>query len=97
MGISLTISRHGIRRSVVPPDLLSDCAASAEQPYEEVRTMARVLRVAEIETDGVVRLHGELLDWRSGLKSALNFSGGDSYYFDRQLSLNRLSSFRRTS
>jgi hypothetical protein len=59
--------------------------------------MARVLRVAEIETDGVVRLHGERLDWRSGLKSALNFSVADSYYFDRQLSLNRLSSFRRTS
>ena len=53
--------------------------------------------MAQNETDGVVRLHAELLDWQSGLKSALNFSVGDSYYFDRQLSVNRLSSFRRTS
>ena len=59
--------------------------------------MALVLRLAQIETDGVVRIHAELLDWRFGLKSALNFSVGDSYYFDRQLSVNRLSSFRRTS
>ena len=59
--------------------------------------MVRVLRQAQIETAGVVRLHAELLDWRSGLKSALNFSVGDSSYFDRQLSVNRLSSFRRTS
>jgi hypothetical protein len=66
------------------------------QPQEEVRTMVRVLRPAQIETDGVARLHAELLDWRSGLKPALNFSVG-SYYFDRQLSVNRLSNFRRIS
>jgi hypothetical protein len=59
--------------------------------------MARVLRLAQIETDGVVRPHAELLDWRPGLKSSLSFSVGDSYHLDRQLSVNRLSSFRRTS
>ena len=56
--------------------------------------MVRVLRLAEIETDGVLRLHAELLDWRSGLKSALNLSVG-SYYFDRQPTVNILSNFRR--
>ena len=40
----------------------ADGAASTEQPYEEVRTMVRVLRLAQIEIDGVVRLHAELLD-----------------------------------
>ncbi len=43
--------------------------------------MVRVQRLAQIETDGVVRLHAELLDWRVGLKSALNDSVGDSYDF----------------
>ncbi len=59
--------------------------------------MVRVLRLAQIETDGVVRLHAELLDWRSGLTSARDFSVGDSYYFDRQLSVNKSPSFRSTS
>ena len=59
--------------------------------------MARVLRLAQTESDGVVRPHAERLDWRSGLTSAPNFSVGDSYYFDRLPSVNRLSSFRRTS
>ena len=58
--------------------------------------MVRVLRLAQIETDGVVRCHAELLDWRAGLKSVQKFSVG-SYYIDGQLSVNRLSSFRRTS
>jgi IS66 C-terminal element len=40
----------------------ADCAASTEQPSEEVRTMARVLRLVQIESDGVERLHAELLD-----------------------------------
>ena len=53
--------------------------------------------MAQIETDGVARLHAELLDWQSGLKSDLNSSVGDSFYFDRQLSVNRISNFRKTS
>ena len=56
-----------------------------------------VLGLAQIETDVVVGPHAELLDWRAGLKSGLDFSAGDSYYFDRHLSVNRLPSFRRTS
>ncbi len=70
-------------------------SATQTKPVVPARPRSVVLGLAQIETDVVVRLHAELLDWRSGLKSAPDFSVGDSYYFDRHLSVNRFPSFRR--